>query len=206
MQQHQPVGNRPLDVLGSAEQACRLSGKPGDGAHLVVGQDGIRRMARDRPLKDFAASTHAPGVGVGQPSHEHITVTMHRTHDRDAPTPRHGIGAERDACRLRRHHLLQDDSRRTWCETKSMLAAIGDNSIAVGRAPHCEHAIENISGRDVQKALELTGEGTHVTILVARRRSHREKLAVRTESAKSGLYGRTDQAAQRHDLDDARDG
>ena len=169
------------------EPNCRAAdlAKSGDGAHLIIG--------RAQGLRGFGPSPRCSARESSRPDRlstcRHRILqrrarspnAAHRAHDRDTPPARHRIGAERDARRLRRHHVLEDDGRRTRYASHSMLAAIGQNPVTEGRAPDVEYPIGCVSGRNIQKALELTGKRLMNAILVARRRAHRNRFTVRTE-------------------------
>ena len=112
---------------------------------------------------------------------------MNGAHDGHAAAAGHGIRAERDAGGARRGHPLNQYRGRARQHRQSVPAAVRENPLGETRAPDETDAIGHVGWRDVQVALELSGERMLGAVFVARGRAHRHQFAIRTQRAHGRL-------------------
>ena len=193
-----PAGDRPLHVLGRAEERFdpahglghlpdltvvqrRAAGLPGcDGG----GCDAVRRCGRNPvraglggnlPLDDAPGSVDVMQVAVGLARDHRGGQPVIGGDDGKRAIPRDRVGAEGDTGGVRLDHPLDDDGGGGRRPGQPLLRTIGAHGRAEAGFPDRGHAPRDLRRPDPQKALELTREGVRRTVLVRRRGANGEQ-------------------------------
>ncbi len=167
LQQEEPIGDRPLDVLRPAEMPSRGSGQRRDILNVRVGQRRLLRkrgrnvrrphaarrrgvghvhamLGHDAPLDDPARAIDQPRVGVRLARDDRGAEARHGAHHGHAATPRNRIGAERHTGGARRDHALDQHRRGMRQQRQAMLAPVRENPIGESRLPDRTHLLRDV--------------------------------------------------------------